>query len=371
MVDHRSYHSLESLRLRLIPEYLNTYGDVVVQEKIHGSNISIVGIWKNGVWEWHLGSRKRWIVGDEKFNNIQKLFQENKEKIQNLFNDIPVPRHECVIRLYGEIFGGQYGTENTLNAIRTQREPNYFGGNDFAFFDIMIDGNYMPVLEMIRLVEKHGLRVAPVIYKGPLVDFLADFNVNSFQSVVSQRFYNLPFISTPNATEGITIRTTNPNPEGDEATILKWKQDWAVENRRVNMTSPSRPDNHSEMEQACLDMVNQARMASYGSKIPINDLTDPRLISTHVKEIVEDTMKDVFEEFPPHLNPEMKVKVIRRLVSRKVFPAFKNYLAELETRDMTTDQRILRLVGESKMLNVEINTLRLRLSELDARFERF
>ena len=58
-----------------------------------------------------------------------------------------------VIRLYGEVYGGQYGGDNANGAVKTQREPNYCPFNDFAFFDIYVDEIKMPVLEMIERTE--------------------------------------------------------------------------------------------------------------------------------------------------------------------------------------------------------------------------
>ena len=41
------------------------------------------------------------------------------------------------------------------------------------------------------------------------------------------------------------------------------------------------------------------RFISYKSKNTIEDITNPRLIGSHVKEIVEDTMKDELMNFLP------------------------------------------------------------------------
>lgn len=364
---HIPYHSLDQARILKYAEYLETYSDVIVQEKIHGSNISIVGVFLDGNWEWKLGSRKRWISDDEKFNNIQRLFSDNKQSFFNLFEELRDGKDVITIRLYGEVFGGQYGNEKVEGSIRTQAEPNYCADNDFAFFDLFVDGSYLPVLDMIQLVEKHGLKVAPVIFKGQIVDFFKDFDVNSFTSVVSERFYGKPYIPTPKGTEGVTIRTTNPDATGEEQTVLKFKQDWAVENRRVTNTVVKEKEAVSEKVHACLDMVNQNRFVSYASKVTVDELSNPRLFPQHLREIVEDTMKDVVDEFPPHLNPEIKFGAIRRKISQKVCNGFKEYLNQLETACLTPDQRLNRVKGQHDLLTVEVNFLSQRLSKLQNR----
>ena len=72
---HTPYNSLESFRLALVDTYLQTYSsDVVVQEKIHGSNTVILGYISNGTWEFKLGSRKKWLNPSDKFNNFHTIF---------------------------------------------------------------------------------------------------------------------------------------------------------------------------------------------------------------------------------------------------------------------------------------------------------
>lgn len=370
MTDHRAYHSLESFRSRLITQYLLTYlYNIIVMEKIHGSNVSIVGTRKDGKFTYQLGSRKRWVGEDENFNNLQALFWENFGAIRELFTEIAGSKTDCVIRLYGEVFGGQYGTDKVKGAFRTQSEPNYCAKNDFAFFDIAIDGDYLPVLEMIGLVQKHGLKVPPVIFQGSMAEFLKDFkDIENFQSRVSEEFYGLENIDVSGkGAEGVTIRTVNPNPGEEEGTILKWKKAWATENRRVNQMNPEKIDTNDKYEKAILDMANHMRIVSYASKIPEDELSNPRFISRHIGEMVEDTMKDAMEEFPPHENPEMKVKPIKRKVTQKLFPMFKEYLRTTANKHLPPTERIKILDQEHTALVAEIEMLKVRLAAIQKR----
>jgi Rnl2 family RNA ligase len=333
---HYPYTSLEQWRIAKMDEYIGIYtSDVIVQEKIHGSNISIVGTWDGSIWNFQLGSRKRWIEPTEKFNNLQHLFKIHQDQIIALFNDIYMDRQSVdangdpnVIRLYGEVYGGQYGGDNANGAVKTQREPNYCPFNDFAFFDIYVDEIKMPVLEMIERTERHELKVAPVIYTGPLATFLETFDVNTFQSVVSKKFYDLDFLVTPKATEGVTIRTTNPDAVGDETTIMKFKQTWAAENPRLQKPKPPQ-NNYAEQITDCVGMLNENRIISYKSKNTLADITNPKLIVTHVKNIVADTMKDIGEEFPVIEYPELNRKEISKKLSKIAFQMFKKYIDTL------------------------------------------
>jgi len=363
--DHQSYTSLEAFRLRLISDYLITYSSaVVVQEKIHGSNFQITGTWIDGKWFFQIGSRKRWVTADEKFNNIHNLFARDRTKIISLFDEIREGTNDITIRLYGEIYGGKYGGEKALNAIATQNEVNYCPDNDIAFFDLVVNDKTMPILRTIDLVEKHGIRMVPLIFKGNLFDFVKDFNVNSFESVVSQKFYGLPFLNTPKATEGVTVRTTNPDAEGDEAIVLKWKQDWAVENRRVNQSNPSPITDDKALERESIAMLNPNRIDSYASKISVDELTNPRFIGKHVKEIIADTMVDILKEFPNAEYPELDRKLINKKLSQIAFPMFKKFLM---IQSMTPEMRIKNLSVEGNNLAAEASILSQRLAALHER----
>lgn len=327
MTQHLPYQSLEQFREKQKPDYCEIFvSDIIVQEKIHGSNICIVGNLKDGKLTWNMGSRKRWIKADENFNNFQILFKKHIEQFINIFTELSIGKKECTIRIYGEIFGGQYGSNKEHKSFMTQKEPNYCANNDFAFFDIYVDENKLPILKTIEVIQKNCLKVPPVIYKGPIKIFFEKFNVNEFESVVSNEFYKNPYIKSIKGTEGVTIRTTNPLAIDEETTIIKWKQDWALENGRVTLNSPPKVDSNIEIEKICLDMVNENRITSFASKITREELINPKLISNNVKEIVEDTMKDVEIEFPPHLNPTIKFKNIKKKIIGKVYPMFKSYI---------------------------------------------
>lgn len=381
-VPHIPYFSLEQFRNALVNKYLDIYTeDVVVQEKIHGSNIVIYGKCIDNSWDFKLGSRRKWITTEDKFNNFQQLFESNKENITNMFTYILEKNNitNGEIRIYGEIFGGKYGQERSPNSITTQREPNYGPNNDFAFFDIFINhkeanileehiNNRVPILEAIEIFERFNLKVAPVIFKGKLSDFLANFDVNKFQSVVSSVFYNLPYIHSDKGTEGVTIRSVNPQ-NNDEKIVLKYKQIWAVENKRVIDQNPKIVNQNSEVEKLCLNMLNNNRIESYASKNTIDDLTNPRLIGSHIKEIVSDTMKDIMEEFQSDKYPDLNLKKMNGLLSKKGFPLFKNYLKTLENASLTPEQRIERLINEQTKLLANVNILSVRVESLKARLQ--
>ena len=166
ITDHRQYNSLEQLRLSQISEVIKKYpNNVIVMEKIHGSNIQYSFTWNGTTWDYQIGSRKRWVGNDEKFNNVQKILKELLPNLIALCDELRNDEEDIVIRFYGEVFGGKYGSETTPGAIATQREVNYCPHNDVAFFDIVRNGTTMPIVQAIGMLENHSLKVAPVIYQ--------------------------------------------------------------------------------------------------------------------------------------------------------------------------------------------------------------
>ena len=380
--DHKPYYSLESFRERLVDKYLNTYtSDIVVTEKIHGSNICIQGVKTIGEadtnctpWSWLLGSRRKWIDAETKFNNMQKIFAKYTSQIETLFNDVLVlvkDRHNIdsrtvTVRMYGEIFGGKYGGSKAVNSMRTQSEPNYGPDNDMAFFDIFIDDFKLPITETFSLLQKHKLFTPPIIFQGKLVNFLADFQIEEFKSIVSKQFYNLDYIDTPKSTEGVVIQTINPSAEGDETIVLKYKQSWILENRRVNQSYNSKPeDDTQQIIQACIDMLNENRLISYKSKTTIDDLINPKLIVSHVKEIIEDTMKDIYIEFPRETYPLLDFDFIKKKLSKMIFPMFKKFVSNISDENIEPTSRINMIESNQNFIKAELNMIKHRIQRLN------
>ena len=367
--DHCPYNSLEQLRVSKMSELLETYThDVIVMEKIHGSNIQYTFTWNGTAWNYQIGSRKRWVSDYEKFNNVQKILQNLLPNLIALCDKLRNDQDNVVIRFYGEVFGGKYGSETKPGSIITQPEVNYCPHNDVAFFDIVRNGTTMPIVQAINMLEKHSLKIAPVIYRGNFANFASSFNVNEFKSVVPLRFYGIPYLDTQKGTEGVIVRTMHEDlVEGNELLVMKWKQDWAVENRRVTQRSPVPVNNHDELINEALCMINQNRLESYASKHVRADLTNPRMLTVHVKAIITDTMKDVNEEFPNAEYPDLNRRLISKKISQIAFPMFKDYLRNQEMASMTPEMRIRNLDIEGNKLSAEAYTLSQRLEKLHTR----
>jgi RNA ligase (TIGR02306 family) len=137
--------------LRNYPDVLVPGEDVIVTEKIHGTN-SRIGIVQG---EWMAGSRQ---VRRERPENLASsvygapmLIPEVAALLEHFAQD-----HRQVV-LYGEIFGSKvqslhYGAS---------------GADGFQAFDLMIDGHYLNAFEFRQICVKFSVAMVPILYEGP------------------------------------------------------------------------------------------------------------------------------------------------------------------------------------------------------------
>ena len=366
---HMKYPSLENYRNKFLPNYLDIYSNgIIVQEKIHGSNICIVGKFINGKWLIKYGSRNRWINQNENFHNIQSVYENYKENIINLFNELKsLYNQEIIIRLFGEIFGGKYGTEKNNKSIRVQKVPNYCPFNDICFFDIIINEKKIDILKTIGFLKQYNLKIPPIIYQGEFKDFINNFEINSFNSKISTELYNLPFINTPKATEGIIIRTINPEPKYKEEIILKYKKDWASESGKKN-TNIKTTNKDTKLEIKVYNMINENRFNNYISKNTIYDILNIKLLNTHVNEITNDIIIDIQKEFSANEIQELNIKNYKKKISKKIFKLFKNHIKELDNDIPKTIQERLNILNNSYLnILIDINSIKNRIKIINTR----
>lgn len=369
-IENFKYPSLENYREEMKNKYLKIYNrHILVQEKIHGSNVCIVIYKEKGELNFKLGSRNRFLEPDEKFHNFQSIFEQYKQQIIDLSNNLYDKNNtNKIIRLFGEIYGGKYGDTKDNKALKVQKEPNYYHKNDIAFFDIIIDGEKLPIMESNELFKQYDLKFAPVIYKGELEEFLKTFNINSFNSVISKQFYNLPFLNTPKATEGVTIRTINSNPSYKEKIILKYKKDWALECGKKINNNMGRNDKNSKYDKY-YKLINENRFNSYKSKNTIDDITNKKLLGFHIKEIVNDIIIDIKKtiSYQDYIDTDININNIKKILSKRMFPMFKKYINELVEDDLTIGEKIVNMEKNNSVIEMEINSIRNRLKIISER----
>lgn len=134
--------------MRNFPDIIEEGEEVVITEKIHGSNARFAYIDE----EFMVGSHNIRIKEHE-HNKYWKVFSNDMKDllIETVIDGAPVI-------LYGELYGSgiqdlTYGMKNNQRGVR--------------IFDLKVKGNYVDYEVLEQLCGKHNIDLAPVLYRGP------------------------------------------------------------------------------------------------------------------------------------------------------------------------------------------------------------
>lgn len=146
------YTDMENLRN--FPEILAAGEEVVVTEKIHGTNSRIGWVEGKLLAGSHGLQRKRPEPEDLPTNTY--WFPSTLEPVTNLLDDLKNQGHDVAI-LYGEIYGSRV---QTLHYGRRD-------GLGFAAFDLLVGEHYLDYDDFAALCERHKVPTVPVLWRGP------------------------------------------------------------------------------------------------------------------------------------------------------------------------------------------------------------
>jgi len=151
-----SFHRYTSIQnYYRYPDVFEDDEQVVITEKIHGTNSRVGVLREEGEWVYAAGSHKvRWKDSKPASRYWQSLGQEG---MLDMLADICNEKNNVIV--FGEIFGSgvqdmDYGVE---------------GDKGYRVFDISVNGNYVDWPSVVTMCFKYGLRTAPVIYEGPWI----------------------------------------------------------------------------------------------------------------------------------------------------------------------------------------------------------
>lgn len=204
----------------------------VVQEKVHGANLSFLTDGRQV-----LSAKRTAILSDkEQFYNSQQVQQKYQQKLtglhRQLFNQLGIK----TITVFGEIFGGRYphpGVPADDSAKLIQSGIYYCPGNDFYAFDILVDNKtYLDTELASTLFEQHGFIYARSLFQGTLKECLA--YPNAFKTTIPQQF-RLPEIEG-NICEGTVIRPVHPQflRTGARVLIKHKNEQWSENNKYID-----------------------------------------------------------------------------------------------------------------------------------------
>lgn len=309
----KKYTSIENTYREEFLDRIKGHGfwedEFVVQEKVHGANLSY---WTTNGEDFHSAKRTAELLPDERFYNHQLILEEIKPKLQNIWLDLKNDLEDLnQLTIFGEIIGGDYPHEDVKKdkkAIMVQKGIFYSPHNHFYAFDILVNlTTYLDVEVANRYFEKHDLLHAKTIFRGNITDCLN--YPNDFHSTLPKTL-NLPEI-TPNVVEGTIIKPVKTRRFNNGVrVILKNKNEKWSENKkypkRIKVQAPV-PEKILKLQEAIATYVTENRLNNVVSKIgEVSDKDYGKVLGMFNKDVIEDFLKDY-----GHLTEELEKKELK------------------------------------------------------------
>lgn len=300
------------------------FGDLtyVVQEKVHGANLSFITDGQNIL----SAKRTELILDSEEFFNSKLVLANYQDKILNLHKAISTDYNAKTITIFGEIFGGGYPHPDIPKddtAILVQRGIYYCPHNDFYAFDILIDNDrYLDVETVNAYFEKFGFVYARTLLKDNLENCLA--YSNEFKTTIPMEF-KLPELEG-NICEGVVIRPVNPSflKSGSRVIIKNKNEKWSENNNYIDKGILSKLLHEGEelsedaifLTEEVYKFITQNRLDNLISKIgEVNPKKDyGKILGLFNKDILTDFLKnfkDKYEALEKH-----EVKAVNKFVNK-------------------------------------------------------
>jgi RNA ligase. len=236
-MDFKKYNSIEnSYQIEFLNE-IKEQGfydlEYVVQEKVHGANLSFITNGKDII----SAKRTELITDDENFYNSKYVQHKYESKVIQLYKLISEKYSDVKqVTIFGELFGGIYpqpNVEKVNTAVFVQKGVYYCPDNDFYAFDILINSDqYLDNDTINNLFESVGFLYAKTIFRGSLNDCLE--YPNNFKSKISE-WFNLPDLQQ-NICEGVVIRPVQPSffRNGSRVLIKNKNERWTENNNFID-----------------------------------------------------------------------------------------------------------------------------------------
>jgi len=317
-MDFQKYPSLLKFRKKYTDGLNGRH--VVLLEKIHGSNFSFY-CERNGDGQFNsqVGKRTSFLGKDEKFFNYEVIVDKYMPHVQELANHLFQDEQPHTLIVLGEYFGGIYDNKISHNSTPIQRGQyaNYCEHNDFAVFDIILDGNILDWDNVVKYCQEYGFYSTPEIKRGFWED-VSDFDVENYKSPTAEHFNGINEL--PSQIEGVIIRPLDTNKIDKR---IKWKCEGMLEVPNKMSPKPKKEDPFEKY----LCFLNENRVDTFYSKIGDGQWDETNL-GTLIKGLVEDTMTDIqesLEETGETLDAK-GIKTIRKNLSKKAMHLLRNHM---------------------------------------------
>ena len=299
---YQPYSSIDNFRPKNLECFFGK--SVVFTEKIHGSNLQFyVDIDEKNTISLRHGKRSGFIYPKENFFQSHKLVEKYKDRLEKMIINEKKNNNSIQIRLIGEYYGGIYRNHSSSNSVKIQKGnyANYRIDNDFIVFDIVIDNRWLTWDQLKIFCDNHQLTHVPEVCRGIWEDVSKNFNVETFNSIVSRNING-----EDNPAEGIVIRLIDPFTERNDDHRdhrVKWKCTGMMDRVKSNLSNS--PNFSLEKYNYILSMMNQPRFDSYLSKVGPEYIIHKNF-GVNIKALVDDVVKDYMSEFPNTIKKDIK-----------------------------------------------------------------
>ncbi|MGH1338393.1 MAG: RNA ligase, Rnl2 family [Aureispira sp.] len=309
----KKYNSIENTYRKTFLEKIKGHGlwlkEYVVQEKVHGANLSYITT--DG--QHFVGAKRRGLIGEEEsFYNYNRILQSLQDKFTAIWEELKSKQpdlHHLII--FGELIGGSYPhkeVKQVKGALKVQKGVFYSPDNHFLAFDILINStHYLGVEEVNYHFEKQGILHAQTLFRGSIEDCLA--YSNEFDSTIPKKL-GFPLIS-PNICEGVIIRPVETaHFNNSTRVILKNKNEKWSEKKKFTKSikkTDALPDKLSHLKAAILAYATDNRLNNVLSKLgEVTHQDFGQVMGLYNKDIIEDFTKDYAEVFQALSKKEQK-----------------------------------------------------------------
>ncbi len=338
-MDFKKYNSIEnSYQIEFLNE-IKEQGfydlEYVVQEKVHGANLSFITNGKDII----SAKRTELITDDENFYNSKYVQHKYESKVIQLYKLISEKYSDVKqVTIFGELFGGIYpqpNVEKVNTAVFVQKGVYYCPDNDFYAFDILINSDqYLDNDTINNLFESVGFLYAKTIFRGSLNDCLE--YPNNFKSKISE-WFNLPDLQQ-NICEGVVIRPVQPSffRNGSRVLIKNKNERWTENNNFIDKNilksllnqQETLSDDAQILCEEIFKYITENRLQNVISKIgTITPKDYGKLLGLYCKDTLDDFLKSHKTEYEQL--EKFESKAINKFLNTHAGTLVTNYLKNI------------------------------------------
>ena len=294
--------------------------EYIITEKLHGANYSFTVVVGGGIAVSVIpAKRSGYINSDEKFYNHRPTYEKYAHKIGKLATAL-LDNNDGIVTVYGELYGGNI-----------QGGMAYPLEQDFAGFDITVDGTPIDKRKAFSLMNEYEIPTVPVLgYAKSLSDAL-EWN----ESFITKKLRDGFDTENPQAeAEGVVIEPVTPHylPSGERVYLKKKTKRFLekgknkIEKPKVSLSEPL-----SKLLETSLEYINENRFNAVVSKEgEVNIKIIGKISGLMTQDIIVDLIKDENIENLESLGEVSEVKKFKQTLHGEVISFIRPILLKLD-----------------------------------------